>query len=126
MSLLATNPSQPSFGVSRNAPSKGTQVPFGGALCDIPKNEKNGCEKDQGPFSRKSRRLFGPAHSVKLIFSYVVMGIKIKITAKFRDMEHVLKIQRELSKSFGTFEKRAAALGSSKRGKKTVINPNPT
>ena len=46
-----------------------------------------------GPVSRKSRELFGPeksfvklrpACSVKLVFSYVVKGIKIKITAKFR------------------------------------------
>ena len=47
----------------------------------------------QGPVSRKSRELFGPekpfvklrpAYSVKLVFQYVVKGIKIKITAKFR------------------------------------------
>ena len=47
----------------------------------------------QGPVSRKSRELFGPekpfvklrpAFSGKLVFSYVVKGIKIKITAKFR------------------------------------------
>ena len=45
-----------------------------------------------GPVSRKSRKLFGPekpfvklwpAYSVKLVFSCVVKGIKIKITAKF-------------------------------------------
>ena len=43
--------------------------------------------------SRMSRELFGPekpfvklrpAYFVKLVFSYVVKGIKIKITAKFR------------------------------------------
>ena len=48
--------------------------------------------KEQGPVSRKSRKLFGPekplaklrpAFSLKLIFSYVVKGIKSKITAKF-------------------------------------------
>jgi len=48
---------------------------------------------DQGPVSRKSREHFGPekpfvklrpAYSVKLVFSYVVKGIKIKINAKFR------------------------------------------
>ena len=48
--------------------------------------------KGQGPVSRKSRKLFGsekpflklrPPYSVKLVFSYVVKGIKIKITAKF-------------------------------------------
>ena len=47
----------------------------------------------QGPVSRKSRKLFGPekpfvklrpAYCVKLVFSYVVKGLKIKITAKFR------------------------------------------
>ena len=47
----------------------------------------------QGPVSRKSRELFGPekpfvkvrpAYSVKLVFSYVVKGIKIKTVAKFR------------------------------------------
>ena len=30
-----------------------------------------------------------PAHSVKLVSLYVVKGIKIKITAKFRDTEHL-------------------------------------
>ena len=47
----------------------------------------------QGSVSRKSRKLFGPdkpfaklppAYSVKLVFSYVVKGIKMKIIAKFR------------------------------------------
>ena len=48
------------------------------------------CRDDPGlwPVSRKSRELFGPekpfvklrpAYSVKLVFSYVVKGIKIKI-----------------------------------------------
>ena len=46
-----------------------------------------------GPVSQKSRELCGPAkpfvkvrpaYSVKLVFSYVVKGIKTKITAKFR------------------------------------------
>ena len=46
-----------------------------------------------GPVSRKYRELFGPekpsvkvrpAYSVKPVFSYVVKGIKIKISAKFR------------------------------------------
>ena len=30
-----------------------------------------------------------PARSIKLVFPYVVKAIKIKITAKFRDMEHL-------------------------------------
>ena len=46
-----------------------------------------------GPVSRKSRKLFGtekpfvklrPAYSVKLVFSYVVKRIKIKINSKLR------------------------------------------
>ena len=77
----------------------------------------------QEPVSRKSRKLFGPekpfvklrpANSVKLVFSYVVRGIKIKITAKFRASRrlHFEDTKRIMSpemrtKSFGTFEKRA-------------------
>ena len=34
--------------------------------------------------ARKAIRKLRPAYSVKLVFSYVVKGIKIKITAKFR------------------------------------------
>ena len=30
-----------------------------------------------------------PAYSVKLVFTYVEKGIKMKITAKFRDTEHL-------------------------------------
>ena len=46
-----------------------------------------------GRVSRTSRKLFGPekafvklrsAYSVKLVFSYVVKGWKVKITVKFR------------------------------------------
>ena len=46
-----------------------------------------------GSVSRKSRKLFGPekpfaklrlTYSVKLLLSYVVKGIKMKIIAKFR------------------------------------------
>ena len=79
--------------------------------------------KDQGPVSRKSRELFGPekpfvklrpAYSVKLVFSYVVKGIKIKITAKFRasrrlrfeDTKRIMSPEIR-PKSFGTFEKPA-------------------
>ena len=78
---------------------------------------------NQGPVSRKSRELFGPekpfvklrpAYSVKLVFSYVVKGIKIKITAKFRAsrrlrFEHTKRIMspKIRPKSFGTFEKQA-------------------
>ena len=78
---------------------------------------------DQGPVSRKSRKLFGPekpfvklrpAYSVKLVSSYVVEGIKIKITAKFRasrflrfeDTNRIMSAEMH-PKSFGTFEKRA-------------------
>ena len=81
---------------------------------------------DLGPVSRKSRKRFGPekpfakfrpAYSVKMIFSYVVKEIKIKITAKFRasrrlcfeDTKRIMSPEKRL-KSFGTFEKRAPAL----------------
>ena len=79
--------------------------------------------KDLGPVSRKSRELFGPekpfvklrpAYSVKLVFSYVVEGTKINITAKFRASRrlHFEDTKRNMSpdlrpKSFGTFEKQA-------------------
>ena len=79
-----------------------------------------------GPVSRKSRELFGPekpfvklrpAYSVKLVFSYVVKGIKTKITAKFRAsrrlrFEDTKKIMSPeiRPKRFGTFEKRAPGL----------------
>ena len=50
----------------------------------------------QACVSQKTRKLYGPekpfvtlrpAYFVKLVFSYVVKGIKIKITTKFRDTE---------------------------------------
>ena len=79
--------------------------------------------KDQGHVSRKSRKVFGPeeplvklrfAYSVKLVFSYVVKQIKIKITSRFRssrglcfeDTKRILSPEMR-PKSFGTFEKRA-------------------
>ena len=74
-----------------------------------------------GPF--QSRKLSGPekpfvklraAYSVKLVFSYVVKGIKIKITAKFRasrrlsfeDTKRIMSPEMR-PKSLGTFEKQA-------------------
>jgi len=78
---------------------------------------------DQGPFSRKSRKPFEPkkpfvklqpAHCVKLVFSYLVLGIKIKTTPKFRAwrrlrFEHTKRIISPVMcpKSFRTFGKRA-------------------
>ena len=55
-----------------------------------------------------------PAVSVKLVFSYVGKGIKIKITAKFRasirlrfeDTKRIMSPEIR-PKSFGTFEKQA-------------------
>ena len=52
----------------------------------------------QACVSQKTRKLYGPekpfvklrpAYFVKLVFSYVAKGIKIEITAKFRDTEHL-------------------------------------
>ena len=83
---------------------------------------------DQGLVSRKSRTLFGPektfvklrpANSVKLVFSYVIKGIKIKITAKRRPRFEDTKGIRSPEmgpKSFGTFEKRAPGLSCLKLG----------
>ena len=63
------------------------------------------------------------AYSAKLIFSYVVKGIKIKITAKSRASRRLRfeDTKRTMSpeirpKSFGTFEKRAPGPGCSKHG----------
>ena len=80
------------------------------------------------PVSRKCRKLFGPeepfvklrpAYSVKLVFSYVVKEIKIKISAKCRAsrrlrFEDTKRIMRP--KSFGTFEKQAPGRSFSKHG----------
>ena len=81
--------------------------------------------KPRGPVSRNSRKLFGPEkpfaklrspYLLKLVFSYVVKGIKIKITTKFRALRRLgfEDTQRTTSpkmrpKSFGTFEKRDPA-----------------
>ena len=68
----------------------------------------------EGLVSRKSRKPIGPgkpfaklrpAYSVKLVFSYVVKGIKNKITTKFRASRR-LRFE-DKKKSFGTFERRA-------------------
>ena len=88
----------------------------------------------QGPVSRKSREPFGPekpfvkvrpAYSVKLIFSYVVKWIKIKITAKFRAsrrlrFEHtkIIMSPEMRPKSCGTFEKQAPGPSCSKHGQR--------
>ena len=77
----------------------------------------------QGPVSRNSRKVFGPekplvklrpTYSVKLVFSYIVKGMKIKITAKFRASKRLrFEDRNRISrpemrpKSFGTFEKQA-------------------
>ena len=83
----------------------------------------------QGPVSRKSRELFGPekpfvkvrpAYSAKLVFSYVVKGVKI--TAKFRasrrfrfeDTKRIMSPEIR-PKSFGTLEKQAPGLVAKKR-----------
>ena len=60
--------------------------------------------------ARKAIRKLRPAYSVKLVFSYVVKGIKIKITTKFRasrrlrfkDTKGIMSPEMR-PKSFGTF-----------------------
>jgi len=81
---------------------------------------------DLGTISRKSHELFGPekplvklrpAYSVKLVSSYVVKGIKVKINAKFRastrlrfeDTKRIMS-PKICPKSFGTFKKQAPEL----------------
>ena len=77
----------------------------------------------RGPFLDSPETFFGPEkpfvklrppYSVKLLFSYLVKGIKIKITAKvrasrrlrFEDTRRIMSPEMH-PKSFGTFEKRA-------------------
>ena len=91
---------------------------------------KGNCGTRNRPVSRKSGKLFGsqkpfvklePASSGKLVFSYVVKGIKIKITAKFRasrrlrfeDKKKIMSPEMR-PKSLGTFEKQAPGLNYSK------------
>ena len=69
-------------------------------------------ENVSSPKSNSEKLL--PAHSIKLVFPYVAKAIKIKITAKFRDMEHLrfedtkrIMSPEKRPKSFGTFEKQA-------------------
>ena len=79
-----------------------------------------------GPFLESPEKPFvklRPAYSVKLVFSYVVKGIKIKITAKlcasrrlrFEDTKRIMSPEL-YPKSFGTFEKRAPGPSSSMHG----------
>ena len=80
---------------------------------------------NQGPISQKSCKIFRPktpfeklrpAYSINLVFSYLVKGINIKMTAKFCASRclHFQDTKRIMSpkmhpKSFGTFKKRAPA-----------------
>ena len=68
-------------------------------------------ESPEKPF----RKLL-PAHSVKLVFPYVVKGIKINITARFCASRHLhfedtkkIVSPEVHPKSLGTFEKQAPA-----------------
>ena len=128
----------PQFHARRNAREKNNYlVGSCGLKYDRPSDKKKfvakgthfkrkSCSQEDalGPVSRKSRKLFRPEkpflklrppYSVKLFFfSYVVKGIKIKITAKFRtsrrlrfeDTKRTMSPEM-LPKSFGTFEKQA-------------------
>ena len=92
-------------------------------ICNRKQRDAEARNGDLGPVSGKSRELFGPekpfvivrpACSVKLVFSYVVKGIKTKITAKFlasrrlcfEDTKRIMSPEIR-PKSFGTFEKQA-------------------
>ena len=81
-----------------------------------------------GPFLESPEKFSGPknpfvkvrpAYSVKLVFSYLVKGIKIKIIAKFRASRRLCfeNTKRIMSPeirptSFGTFEKQTPGLKS--------------
>jgi len=82
----------------------------------------------QGPVSRKSRKLFGPekpfvklrpVYSVKLIFSHVVKGMKIKITAKFRALR---RIRFEDTKRIMSPEMRPKVLEISRNGPQESVS----
>ena len=84
----------------------------------------------QGHASRKSREVFGaeklfvklgPLYCVKLVFSYVVKGIKIKITSEFRASRRLrLKIQRE--SSHPKYARNVSALSRNRpRGARTIF-----
>ena len=94
-------------------------------------------DEAQRPVSRKSRNLFGPekpfvklrpVYSVKLFFSYVEKGIKMKTTAKFRasrrlrfaDKKRIMSPEMS-PKSFGTFEKQAPGVELSEKKKKKKV-----
>ena len=90
------------------------------------KHESSLTTMSWGPFLESPENFFGPekpfvklrpAYSIKLVYSYVVKGIKIKITAKFHasrrlrfeDTKRIMSPEMH-PKTFGTFEKRAAGL----------------
>ena len=82
-------------------------------------------EATRGPFLESSKKFLGPkkpfeklrpAYSVKLVFSYVVKGIKIKIIIvkfrasrglRFEDTKRIMSPEIR-PKSFGTFKKQAS------------------
>ena len=100
---------------------------------NINKNKNNinySSRSNQGAVSRDSRKLFGPekpfvklrpTYSVKLVFSYVVKGIKSKKNGKvsgletpsFKDTSRIVSSEMR-PKSFGSFEKRAPGPSCSK------------
>ena len=80
----------------------------------------------RGPFLGSPEKPFvkhRPAYSVKLVFSYVAKGWKIKITVKFRasrglrfeDTKRIM-LPEMRPKSFETFEKRAPDLREATQG----------
>ena len=106
---------------------KGTKSPFVPRY-GLPVEDFTSHAAHLGRVSRKPRKLFGRekpfvkirlAYSLELVFSYVVKGIKIRITAKsrasrrlsFKDTKRILSPEMR-PKSFGTFEKQAPGLVS--------------
>ena len=80
------------------------------------------CTVSRGPFLKKSPKIFGPeksfvklrpANSLKLVFSNVVKGIKIKTTAKFRASR---RLRYEDTKRIMSPEMRPKSFGISRNG----------
>ena len=70
------------FGWLDNSTARALHLHRRGQACVSQKTRK--LHEPEKPFVK-----LRPAYSVKLVFSYVEKGIKMKITAKFRGTEHL-------------------------------------
>ena len=78
--------------------------------CLAESERKPGVRFSKDPKTLRARKAIRPAYSVKLVFSYVVKGIKVKITAKlgWHGTPSFWRYKDNyVTRSFGTFEKQA-------------------